>query len=197
MKPLIVWDFDDVLFPLTEAWFTVCGPKIQSRITHFHQITENPPHLIMGISLEYYHESLDNFRNSEEAQLIQLNPNISDWLRINGAAYQHFILTARPLNTIKAAQCWLGNNFSEPLAGFGFVPAGRTGQELSGYYRSKQDYLMGEGMLPNYFIDDNATTINAVAKGSHGAVTILFPAPWNRAWSDKENIQALLPGGLK
>lgn len=193
MKPLIVWDFDDVLFPLTEFWFAAYGHRIQSKITQYDQITENPPHVIMGISREQYHESLDQFRNSEQAQSLQINRKILEWLGVNGTAYKHYILTARPINTIKSAQKWLKNNFFEPLEGFGFVPAERPGQDLSGYYRTKQDYLKGEGIQFEYFVDDNPVTINAVAN-IHTATTILFPAPWNAAWADQRNIQALLPG---
>lgn len=193
MKPLIVWDFDDVLFPLTEFWFAAWGQKIQAKITRYDQITENPPHKMMEISLNQYLETLDQFRNSEQAQSLPLNPTIFDWLQVNGAFYNHFILTARPLHTIEVAQNWLNNNFPEPLEGFGVVPAERAGQDLTGYYRTKQDYLEGEGIKFDYFIDDNPVTIGAVSK-IHRAATVLFPAPWNVAWAKRRNIQALLPG---
>lgn len=192
MKPLIVWDYDDVLYPMMEAWFIAAGRKIQSHVDHFKHISENPPHNLMEINLSKYYESLDRFRNSEQALAIAPKNEITNWFRQNGGRYRHFVLTARPLHTLESAQKWLNNFFPGVFEGFGFVPSQRPGHDLSQYHRSKREYLEKEELSCTYFVDDKVSTVNDVAE-IQGVTAITYPQPWNHAWENKASINELLP----
>ena len=192
-KPLIVWDFDDVLFPLTEAWLKASGRTMQSRIVQYEQFTENPPNKIMGIPLSEYLESLDAFRLSPEAQTIEPKKVILNWFAIYGSAYRNEVLTARPLHTVTAAKSWLAIHFPNYFQGFGVVPAARPGVDISGYPQTKRAFLEAEGLKPQFFIDDSNSNISDVALMPE-VHTILYPAPWNRAHGGNLDPQKLMNG---
>jgi hypothetical protein len=192
-KPLIVWDFDDVLFPLTEAWFSHVGRKFQTEVKAYDQIVKNPPLDIMGISLDEYLESLDTFRNSEIALNIEPKKVILNWFAVYGSAYRNEVLTARPLNTLDIAKEWLSKHLPNYFQGFGFVPSARPGIDISGYPKSKRAFLEKEGMSPQFLIDDKAATIDDVSQ-MPGVKAILYPAPWNEAYGKSPDPQKLMNG---
>jgi len=192
-KPLIIWDFDDVLFPLTESWFAHRGKQMQSQITSFTEIIENPPHTLMGITIEAYLESLDSFRISNEAQEILPHKDIQNWFAMFGSDYNNEILTARPLHTLDAAKEWVARHFPNYFQGFGFVPSPRPGVDISGYPASKRAFIEEVGLKPQYFIDDKAKTVADIAQ-IPGVKSILYPAPWNAARGLSTQPQQLMNG---
>jgi hypothetical protein len=192
-KPIIIWDFDDVLFPLTENWFNQVGAGMQSRITRYEEVTVNPPLELMGLSLDDYLGSLDSFRLSDFAQTIKPKKVIQNWFAVYGSAYENEVLTARPLHTLEAAKTWLANYFPNYFSGFGFVPSARPGVDISGYPKSKRAFLEAENMRPQYFIDDKAETVADIS-AMGGIHAILYPAPWNAARSLSSDPNILING---
>jgi len=172
----IVWDVDDVLNNLMSSWFHRTWLPAHSGCTvGFRDLTENPPHHLLGISEQEYLNSLDAFRLSDAASQMTPTPEVLDWLQAHGRSFRHIALTARPIATTPRLSEWLFRHFGAYVRLFGVVPTrAQNGEPV--YDANKSEFLqwLGKGDL---FVDDNPANIEAVQRlGIRG---VLYPQPWN------------------
>lgn len=173
----IIWDVDDVLNDLMYSWFKeyqrVYDPN--SNLS-YHDLTQNPPHEILGITLNEYKLSLDNYRNSEKGRNLKPNEQIINWLRKDGAKFRHIALTARPKQTIPFLAEWIFHHFGDWIRTLSFIPSYREDEKLPVYDKTKTDFIIWLGKV-DYFIDDSEENIKVAEK--IGITSFLFPQPWN------------------
>ena len=182
----IAWDVDDVLNDLMRCWFEQHWLLIHPDCTlKYENITENPPHRILGINLKEYLDSLDTFRLSKEAEEMQPIPEVVSWFSRYGEYYRHIALTARPPNTISSASAWVFRYFGAWIRGFHFIPAYREGQHIPEYDRGKGEYLLRLGEL-DVLVDDDPANIDEARKV--GVKGVLMPRPWNKRDSTIEKV---------
>ena len=172
---LIIWDTDDVLNKLMDSWLTSWQQESSNDAVKFSELTQNPPHKILGIDLETYYSSLDGFRNSAKARELKPNQSLLKWFSKYGSRHNHIALTARPLNTMSNQAWWIYNNFGQWIHTVAVVPALRDSKSKQ-RLKNKTQYIqwLGKGDI---FVDDNAENVAEVAK--LGLKTFLFPQPWN------------------
>ena len=76
----IAWDVDDVLNDLMLMWF-----RQRWIIEHddcklkYEELTENPPHRLLGISVYEYLQSLDDYRLSPLYQQMKPVKEVMEW----------------------------------------------------------------------------------------------------------------------
>lgn len=174
----IAWDVDDVLNDLMRCWFEQHWLLTHSDCTlRYEDITENPPHRILGINLKEYLDSLDAFRLSKKAEQMQPVPEVISWFSKYGEYCRHIALTAQPLNTVFSASAWVFRYFGTWIRGFHFIPAYREGQHIPEYDRGKGEYFLRLGELA-VLVDDNPVNIDKAEK--LGIKGVLIPRPWNK-----------------
>jgi len=173
-----VWDIDDVLNDLMRAWFTgEWLPKHPGCQLEYSDLCENPPHRVLGISRAEYLGSLDRYRLSEKARLMEPNAAILEWLRGHGARHRHIALTARPLESTPYLAEWLFRHFGNFVRQFGVVPS-RLEDGVPRYDVDKRDYLEWFGKA-DLLVDDSEE--NIAAAQSLGLENVLYPQPWNHS----------------
>lgn len=172
---IVFWDIDDVLNRLMCSWLADWQQDREDYLIKFSGLSENPPHNILGISLETYYKSLDDFRNSEKAKSQKPNPILMEWFCKHGAHHTHIALTARPLPTMANQAWWIYHNFGEWIHTVAVVPALRE-QKNRKRLKNKSQYIqwLGKGDI---FVDDSTENVAAVAK--LGLRSFLYPQPWN------------------
>jgi hypothetical protein len=143
----------------------------------YEEITENPPHRVLGIEKAEYLASLDEFRVSEGARRLTPNAEILEWLGKYGDRYRHVALTARPLASAGAAADWVFRHFGHFVRCFGVVPS-RLDSAAPLYDRDKADFLKWFREA-DYFVDDSEENVAAVRK--LGVQCLVYPQPWNRS----------------
>jgi 5'(3')-deoxyribonucleotidase len=175
----IVWDVDDVLNDLMQAWLEQAWLlEHPSCSLHYETITENPPNRLLGVSLEDYLNSLDAFRLSVAGQQLSPVPEVKEWFQQHGYQFRHVALTARPIQSAALSAAWVIHHFGEWIRSFGFVPSYRQEQTTFIYDRSKVNYLRWWGRA-DILIDDGP--INLEAARQLGICTFLMPRPWNQS----------------
>jgi FMN phosphatase YigB (HAD superfamily) len=180
----IVWDVDDVLNDLMASWLRdVWLPEHPGCGVSYEEISENPPHRVLGIEKVEYLTSLDAFRVSEAARRLTPNAEILDWLRAYGDRYRHVALTARPLASAGAAAEWVFRHFGNYVRCFGVVPS-RLDSAAPLYDTDKADFLKWFREA-DYFVDDSEENVTAVRK--LGVHCLVYPQPWNRS-KDRLNL---------
>jgi phosphoglycolate phosphatase-like HAD superfamily hydrolase len=176
MMRTIVWDVDDVLNNLMQTWLEhAWKPAHPECSVTYAEITENPPHRVLGVRESEYFASLDEFRQSDAARYMKPNGAILQWLRSHGDCYRHVALTARPLSSTPQAAEWLFRHFGDYFRCFGVVPSRRE-PGTPRYDRNKGDFLAWLGGA-DLLVDDSPENVKAAeALGIDGA---LYPQPWN------------------
>jgi len=183
----IVWDVDDVLNDLMRAWFEQKWlPGHPGCSLRYDAIIENPPDRLLGITKIEYLESLDCFRLSPAARLLQPLPEVIDWFRQHGHLFRHMALTATPLRSAHLSAEWVIRHYGNWIRSFHFVPSVREGQPATPYARTKEDFFRRSEKV-DLFIDDNPTHIEAARRA--GICTLTMPRPWNR---EKQTIHSML-----
>jgi hypothetical protein len=172
----IVWDVDDVLNDQTRVWleghWLPTHPECALKYT---QISENPPHRLLGVSLTEYLASLDGFRFVGADRLDPV-PEALCWFRQHGQRFRHVALTATPLRAAHISAAWVIKHFGHWIRSFGFVPSAREGEDLPVYDGSKAEYLRWWGKA-NVLVDDNPVNVDAAR--NLGVEVVLMPRPWN------------------
>lgn len=182
----IVWDVDDVLNGLMYSWFQEHRDLYNPSSTlKYQDLTQNPPHEILGITINEYLSSLDNFRNSEKGRNLKPSQQILDWFKRDGAKFRHIILTARSKQTVPGLAEWVFHYFGDWIRTLSFIPANRQGEKLPIYDKCKADFLKWLGKA-DYFIDDSAENVKAAEE--IGSTSFLFPQPWNNGQLTVEQI---------
>jgi hypothetical protein len=176
---VIVWDRDDVLNDLMrcwlEGWWKLAHPECRLR---YEDLTENPPHRILGVSLGEYLASLDEFRLSDRAAEMEPVPKVLAWFERYGHLHRHMVLTATSLDTAPAAAAWTFRHFGAWVRSFHLIPAHRDSQSIPRYDTDKGAYLhwLGKG---NVLVDDSPATVESARR--YDIAGVLVPRPWNRA----------------
>jgi hypothetical protein len=173
----IVWDIDDVLNDLTKQWLEKNWLPARPGCTlKYEDITKNPPHHLLGVSMEEYLESLDNFRLSSCASAMIPDAYLITWFRKKGSGFRHIALTARPRKTVSPALDWMLRYFGEWFQTFSFVPAERPGETPGHPDHDKAGFLSWLGKA-DYFVDDNHENVKSA---QHlGIAAFLVSCPWN------------------
>lgn len=174
----VAWDVDDVLNGLMKGWLEdfLNANRHRGIKTSYEQLSENPPHEQLGMTLQQYHESLDRFRLSGGYQTLMPNGEILNWFNDYGHCCRHLALTAVPLATAHVSSAWLFKHFGKWIRTFHFVPSKRTEEIIPVYDHSKADFLRWYGKI-DVLIDDNMENIRQAAQ--IGIKGILISQPWN------------------
>lgn len=175
LKPLIVWDVDDVLNNLTYEWFDEFETLNRTGIT-YEKLSENPPDRLLGISRESYLESLDDFRMRRITSLKPVEETMQ-WFIRHGNKFRHAALTATPFRCAPASAQWVIKHYGNWIRTFHFVPSPRKDDQIVRYHENKLE-LLSEIAEVSLFIDDSKT--NLILAESAGINSLAFPRPWNR-----------------
>lgn len=173
----IVWDRDDVLNDLMrcwlERWWKPAYPECQ---VDYEDLTENPPHRILGIGLEEYLASLDEFRLSHQAAEMEPVPEVLAWFKKSGHQFRHMVLSNTSLDTAPAAAAWTMQHFGTWVRSFHLIPSSRDSQPIPQYDADKGEYLhwLGRGDI---LVDDSPANIESAKR--YGITGVLVPRPWN------------------
>ena len=174
----IAWDVDDVLNDLTRQWFERAFlPSNPGRELAYDDITANPPHALLGLSLDTYLESLDAFREAHYDGLAP-SPEVLRWFERRGERYHHLAITAAPLATAHHSASWVVRHFGRWIRGFFFIPSPRDGCAAQTYDRSKGETLARLGGVAT-LVDDSPHNVQGAL--DRGVDAVLFPRPWNDA----------------
>lgn len=174
----IAWDVDDVLNDLMRCWFeNFWAPVHKGCRLRYEDISENPPHRLLGIDKPLYLKSLDEFRLSKFACDMQPVPETLEWFKKHGSGFRHIALTSRPISTVSAAASWVFKYFGTWIRGFYFVPAPRSDQHIPEYECSKREFLKWIGKV-DILVDDSEDNIEAAQE--IGIAGVLMPRPWNK-----------------
>lgn len=171
----IAWDVDDVLNSMMQEWFLRYAREQKVGTLDYSGLKSNPPHEILGITLQQYLASLDSFRGSS---FLNLKPTkeLILWFDQHGHKFRHIALTLVPHRFAPISARWVITHFGKWIRSFNYVPSFRTGDNIPSYDADKGDFLAWFRNA-QILIDDNEGNI-AKAK-SLGMSTCLFPRPWN------------------
>ncbi len=176
MKTL-AWDVDDVLNSLMRAWFDDLRTKSIRKINLvYDQLSVNPPHELLGMTLNQYLDSLDAFRLSGRYEQLEPNGEILNWFNTHGHCCRHMALSAVPLAAAPVSSAWLLRHFGKWIRTFTFVPSSRAGEKIPEYDRSKAEFIRRHGKI-DVLIDDNPEHINQAEQ--IGIQGMLITQPWN------------------
>lgn len=190
-RPRIIWDLDDTLNELMRAWLgwhdlqtATAGGRVA-----FWALSENPPHRVLGLSLEAYLASLDAFRVSPAARALRPPSAVRTWFASHGHAFEHHVISARPVGTVPAAAAWVFTHFGLWIRHFHVAPARRVHQRLPDAGRKKSEIIASLGGA-DFYVDDNAEELRraqAVVR-----TCLLVSQPWNTGGKTLTEILAAL-----
>lgn len=183
----IVWDVDDVLNDLMKDWFERKWlPEHSQCNLKYEQISSNPPHNLLKITLKDYLSSLDQYRNSllDGTFILEPVPQVLGWFEKHGDRFRHISLTATPARFASFSAAWVIRHFGRWIKSFNFVPSIRDDEECFLYDLTKAEYLKWWGSA-DILIDDNLINIKPAAH--IGIRTIIMPRPWNTNVESIEN----------
>ncbi len=177
MLPTIVWDVDDVLNDLTRRWLEDAWlPGHAGCPVRYEALVENPPHRLLGVDLQAYLGSLDEYRLSPQAARLEPVPEVMAWFREHGDSCRHLALTARPAGTVAPAAEWVFRHFGRWIRTFHFVPSPRPAEDLPDWERDKEDALRWLG-IGDILVDDSPANLEGGRRA--GLVAVTMPHPWN------------------
>lgn len=183
----LVWDVDDVLNDLMRIWLEEWWHPLHSGcMIDFESINKNPPHQLLGVELDEYLQSLDDFRLSGRYQEMTPNSKVLEWFKRRGFSFRHIALTSVPRCAAPVSAAWVTNHFGNWIRTFHFVPSPRKAEVLPEYEATKADFLKWLDRA-DIFVDDNAINVHEVK--SLGFNSFLVSRPWN---SGGMKIEAIL-----
>ena len=152
----IVWDVDDVLNDLLRNWLDSAWLRESPDCpVGYDQLCENPPHRVLGISLEEYLRSIDAFRRERGAHLV---PN-----------------REQAAGTWAA---WVTGHFGRWIRSFNFIPSHRPGENLPVFDQTKGEYLRQWARV-DAIVEDNPANIESGR--AHRIPAVAVPPPGNGA----------------
>jgi hypothetical protein len=186
----IVWDVDDVLNNLMKDWFENHWlPGHPGTAISYEEITENPPHRLLGISVNEYLNSLDEFRLSESGRNLEPVKEVVQWFKEHGRNFRHVALTATPLKAAPLSSFWVMSHFGTWIRSYNIVPSAREEQGNPLYDQGKDEFLRwwNKGDI---LVDDNPSVVGMIEESEMKVV--LMPRPWNKsALTTKEALDLL------
>ncbi len=185
----IVWDVDDVLGPLMSEWFHSWKENHPECGLIYEDLTENPPHDLLGIELEEYLSSLDEYRLSGAYQMMEPRPEILDWFKEHGTGFRHMALTQTPLGCAHISSDWVLRYFGNWIRMFAFVPTRRPGDGAHVYDNDKASFLKWLTKADILVEDSPQNAEDAKALGIH---SILLAQPWNNGLGIKECMSEIM-----
>ena len=147
--------------------------------------TTNPPHQLLGVELDEYLHSLDEFRCFGYYEQMQPNPKVLEWFQKQGFLFRHIALTAVPRVAAHISASWVIRHFGDWIRTFHFVPSARSEELPASYESTKAGYLKWLN-LADIFIDDNEKNIQEVSLT--GIRCFLVSRPWNSGGMKIEEI---------
>jgi hypothetical protein len=177
-RKTIVWDVDDVLNDLTGSWLFAWRQEHPGCGVAYEDLQKNPPHEVLGITVDSYLQSLDSFRRSPQYENMAPIKEVKDWFLQTGDRFRHIALTAVPLRAASASAQWVFNHFGTWIRTFHFVPSKRKDETIPRYEDDKADALRRLGPV-DLFIDDYPDHVVAAEKA--GIHALFFPRPWNHS----------------
>jgi len=182
----LAWDIDDVLNDLMRTWFeTWWRPQHPGCILNYEDIKKNPPHQLLGVELDEYLQSLDDFRLSGRYEHIQPNPEVLEWFKKDGSSFRHIAITSVPRVAAQVSASWVIRHFGDWIRTFHFVPSPRPGDIPQSYESSKIAYLKWLDRV-DIFIDDSEKNIYEIK--TLGISCFLISQPWNSSGMEIEEI---------
>lgn len=173
----IAWDIDDVLNDLMLSWFEQKWLRDHRKCRlRYEELTENPPHGLLGVDINDYLTSLDEYRLSALYQQMVPVKEVMDWFVKYGRNFQHIALTAVPLVAASVSAQWVFKHYGAWIRTFHFVPSRRRGKEIPEYEQTKGDFLKWISRV-DLLVDDNRS--NIMSAENAGCRGILMPRPWN------------------
>ena len=186
----LAWDVDDVLNGLMRAWLeTWWRPQHPGCMLNYEDIKKNPPHELLGVELDEYLQSLDEFRLSGRYEQMQPNPEALEWFKKHGSSFRHVAVTAVPRIAAPVSSSWVIRHFGDWIRTFHFVPSSRPGDIPTTYKSTKAGCLKWLNRV-DIFIDDNMRDIHEVS--SLGTRCFLVLQPWNSGGMKIEKILEIL-----
>lgn len=177
MTRTVVWDVDDVLNDLLRTWLKIAWtPAHPAQVMRYEDMSENPPHGLLGISVDEYLASLDDFRLGSGYAQLAPNPAILAWLQEHGRRCRHVALTATALRAAPTSAAWVLRNFGRWIREFALIPALRAGEDLPIYDADKGAWIARLG--PSLILVDDSPE-NVAAATACGAAALCWPRPWN------------------
>lgn len=177
------------------AWFEEFLRKNRlgkNRLT-YDQLSENPPHSLLGVTLNQYLASLDEFRLSRHYEQLVPNKEILNWFKMYGHCCHHLALTAVPLKAAPLTSAWVLKYFGKWIRTFAFIPSKRAKETITVYDCSKADFIGRHGKI-DILIDDNAEQIEKAAQ--IGVQGVLISQPWNAGRGNLSEVIATLTSAV-
>ncbi len=186
----IAWDVDDILNDLMGCWLEQKWKREhpQCNLT-YSDIKRNGPQDLLGVTLQDYLSSLDEFRQSPAFGSMEPNPLVMDWFRQYGSQARHIVLTAVPLSCAHISAEWVVRHFGKWIRTFHFVPSFREGVDLPDYDVRKAEFLQWINKV-DILVEDNEK--NASEASEAGVRGLLVDRPWNSSERSMENVLAEL-----
>jgi len=173
----LAWDVDDVLNGLMRTWFKEWWrPRHPECMLDCEDIRENPPQQLLGVELDEYLQSLDDFRLSGRYEKMRPNSNVLEWFKKYGSSFRHIAVTSVPRVAAPVSALWVIRYFGDWIRTFHFTPSFRPGDTSTTFESTKANYLKWVNQV-DIFIDDNEKNIHEV--NSLGIRCFLVSQPWN------------------
>lgn len=173
----LAWDVDDVLNDLMRIWLDVWWrPQHPGCMLTYEDIKKNPPHQLLGVGLDKYLQSLDEFRLSGRYEQMQPNPEVIEWFEKHGSLFRHIAVTSVPRVAAPVSALWVIRHFGDWIRTFHFVPSPRRSEILPEYDTTKADYLKWLNRV-DILIDDNEYNVAGLI--IIGIQYFLVSRPWN------------------
>lgn len=168
---------DDVLNDLMREWFEAEWKRKHAdcRLS-YDDISRNPPHELLKITMEDYLASLDDFRLTHAYENMKPLKEVAEWFEEHGHKFRHVALTSVPLSSASRSAKWVLDNFGKWIRMYNFVPSCRNSCDAPSYDANKRDFLKWMEKV-DYLIDDSEENIKGAE--SIGVKGIIFPRPWN------------------
>lgn len=172
----IAWDVDDVLNNLMQAWLEDYCLKNNQNIA-YDDIIQNAPHMLLGLEMDKYLMSLDEFRMSEKALAMKPNSEILTWLEEYGQNFKHIALSATSHQTSRNGAFWVMKHFSRWIQSYNIVPSYRFDDKCLRHHQTKKEFLEWIKVV-DILIDDSENNIESAK--SIGIKSFLVARPWNK-----------------
>lgn len=190
----IAWDVDDILNDLMGCWLEQQWKREhpQCELT-YHDIKQNGPQELLGVPLQDYLNSLDEFRQSPAFPAMKPNPLVMGWFKRYGSQARHIVLTAVPLSCAHISAEWVVRHFGKWIRTFHFVPSFREGVDVPDYDLRKAEFLQWISKV-DVLVEDNGKNASEAAEA--GVQGLLVDRPWNSSNRSMEEVLAELTGLL-